>query len=227
MAAPFGPELFCRNRSLLGTFGRLTLELRIQLPTYRTAIELKYSHRKPGEYAAVRSRAIDYDGGMDLVREFLRHNTTTNEWLLEACRPLSPEQLAATVTGTFGSIGATLVHIANAQVGYAARILGTERPEPLDEEPFPGFDALSERFSTGNANLEKAAVYPDRDRDVEVIGDEDDRWRLPASLILLQAVNHGTEHRSQISTILTQIGVEPPEMDGWTFFGMTRRMVRV
>jgi uncharacterized damage-inducible protein DinB len=35
---------------------------------------------------------------------------------------------------------------------------------------------------------------------------------------LLQAVNHSTEHRSQIATILTQLGIEPPSMDGWTFF---------
>ena len=41
---------------------------------------------------------------------------------------------------------------------------------------------------------------------------------MPVSLFLIQAINHGTEHRSQIATILTQIGVEPPEMDGWTYF---------
>ena len=86
---------------------------------------------------------------MDLVAEFLRHNTMMNDRLLEACRSLSPEQLAATATGTYGTIGATLVHIANAQEGYAARFLGMERPERLEEDPFPGMDAMAERLANG------------------------------------------------------------------------------
>ena len=65
---------------------------------------------------------------MELVVEFFRHNAMMNRRLVEACRQLSPEQLGATATGTYGSIGATLVHIANAQEGYAARLLDTERP---------------------------------------------------------------------------------------------------
>lgn len=156
---------------------------------------------------------------VDLVVEFLRHNTMMNRRLLEACRRLSPEQLDATTPGTYGGIGATLVHIANAQEGYAARFLGTERPERLPEEPFPGFEALEERFARGDARLEEAAArHADRHR-VQVTGDDPEgTWSMPATLLLLQAVNHGTEHRSQVATILTQLGVEPPSMDGWTYF---------
>lgn len=47
------------------------------------------------------------------------------------------------------------------------------------------------------------------------------------SLLLLQAINHGTEHRSQIATILTQLGVEAPEMDGWTYFFDGGHMIEV
>src|SRR5436309_12418562 len=91
---------------------------------------------------------------MDLVVEFLRHNSMMNRRLLDACRLLSTEQLAASTRGTYGGIGATLVHIANSQEGYAARLLGAERPEPLPEDPLPGFDALAERFAHGDAQLE-------------------------------------------------------------------------
>jgi uncharacterized damage-inducible protein DinB len=48
---------------------------------------------------------------------------------------------------------------------------------------------------------------------------------MPASL--LQAVNHGTEHRSQVATILTQLGVVPPEMDGWTYFEESGQLIPV
>jgi uncharacterized damage-inducible protein DinB len=165
---------------------------------------------------------------MDLLVEFFRHNSMMNRRLVEACRQLPPEQLRATATGTFGSIGATLVHVANAQEGYAARLLDTERPERLPEDPFPGFEALAERFAHGDAQLEEAATKTGQDREVQVNGDDPPgTWRMPVSLFLLQAVNHGTEHRSQVATILTQLGVEPPEMDGWNYFFASDHMVEV
>jgi len=164
---------------------------------------------------------------MDLLVEFLRHNTMMNERLLAACRSLAPEQLGATAIGTYGTIGATLVHVANAQEGYAARLLDTERAERLQEDPFPGFPALEEHVARGNAQLEQAAAT-DQDRKVEVTGDDPPgTWRMPVSLFLLQAVNHGTEHRSQIATVLTQLGLEPPEMDGWAYVFASGHMVPV
>jgi len=163
---------------------------------------------------------------MDVMVEFFPHNSMMTRRLLEACRQLSPEQLDATATGTYGTIGATLVHIANAQEGYAARLLDTERPERLSEDRFPGFEVLAERFAHGDAQLEEAASLGDQDRKVEVIGDDPPgRWWMPVSLYLLQAINHGTEHRSQVATILTQLGVEPPDMDGWTYFFTSGHMV--
>jgi uncharacterized damage-inducible protein DinB len=165
---------------------------------------------------------------MDILVEFFRHNTMMNGRLIEVCRHLPPEQLGTTATGTYGSIGATLVHIANAQEGYAARFLGTERPERLPEDPFPGFEALAERFAHGNAQLEQAATQAGQEGEVHVTGDDPPgTWRMPGSLLLLQAVNHGTEHRSQVATILTQIGLEPPEMDGWTYFDASGHLVPV
>ncbi len=147
---------------------------------------------------------------------------------LEACRQLTPDQLGATAIGTYGSIGATLVHIANTQVGYAGRLLDIDRPEPLPKDPFPGFEVLAERIALGDGWLEEAATQAGRDRQVQVTGDDPPgTWWMPVSLYLLQAVNHATEHRSQVATILTQLGVQPPEMDGWTYFFATGHMVPV
>lgn len=165
---------------------------------------------------------------MDLVTEFFRHNSLMNRRLIDACRQLSPEQLAATATGTYGTIGATLVHIANAQQGYAARLLDAKRPESLPEDPFPGLDAVAERMADGDAKLEEAARRGHQEREVQVTGDDPPgTFRMPVTLFMLQAVNHGTEHRSQVATILTQLGVTAPEMDGWAYFFASDHMVKV
>ena len=165
---------------------------------------------------------------MDLLSDFFRHNTMMNQRLVAACRQLAPDQLDTTVVGTYGSIGATLVHIADSQVSYAARLLDVERPEPLGEHPFPGFDALVARFALGDAQLEAAVMRDDGEREVVVSGDDPiGSWRMPVALFLLQAINHGTEHRSQVATILTQLGIEPPEMDGWEYLLESGRMIPV
>jgi uncharacterized damage-inducible protein DinB len=166
---------------------------------------------------------------MDVVVELFRHNTMMNRRLLEACRRLSPEQLGATAPGTYGTIAATLVHIANAQEGYAARLLDVERPERLTEDPFPGFDALAERLAHGDAQLERAAARAtNEERKVQVTGDDPPgTWWMPVPLFLVQAINHGTEHRSQVATILTHLGIEPPDMAGWAYFFDSGHMVPV
>ena len=99
------------------------------------------------------------------------------------------------------------------------RLLEVPRPERLPEDPFPWFDAVAERLAHGDGQLERAAATPDADRRVQVTGhDPPGTWSMAAPLFLLQAVNHSTEHRSQVATILTQLGIEPPSMDGWTYF---------
>jgi uncharacterized damage-inducible protein DinB len=39
----------------------------------------------------------------------------------------------------------------------------------------------------------------------------------PLSIRLAQAVHHGTDHRSQICTALTTLGIEPPGIDVWAY----------
>ena len=43
-------------------------------------------------------------------------------------------------------------------------------------------------------------------------------YDVPTTIIPTQAINHATEHRAQIMAILTQLGIQPPELDGWTYF---------
>ena len=41
---------------------------------------------------------------------------------------------------------------------------------------------------------------------------------VPKAVILTQVINHATEHRAQVMTILTQLGIQPPELDAWSYF---------
>ena len=47
-----------------------------------------------------------------------------------------------------------------------------------------------------------------------------------AAFYFVQALNHATEHRTQIKTALTQAGINPPELDGWTWDDERREQTR-
>lgn len=147
--------------------------------------------------------------------ELFRHNRWANEQMLEACRDLSPEQLARSVEGTYGELGHTLVHIVNGESFYVELLTGWEPPVQWEiPGPWPGIGALLERSSfTGDRLCELAA-----EADPDALLNRGDA-QVPASVVLVQAVNHGNEHRAHAATILTQLGIEPPLVDGWTFGG--------
>ena len=50
------------------------------------------------------------------------------------------------------------------------------------------------------------------------------RWA-PVGFRLAGALDHGTDHRSQICTALTSLGVEPPQIDVFDFGSATGRIV--
>jgi uncharacterized damage-inducible protein DinB len=144
------------------------------------------------------------------------HNRWANERLLEACRGLTPEQLTASVRGTYGELGATLAHIASGDVFYVELLTGW-RPstEWQRDEPFPGIEPLLEVVRETGVRLAAAARSIPPDQPIE----RDPGELIPASVIMVQAIDHGIEHRTHARTILTQLGIEPPAIDGWHYGG--------
>jgi uncharacterized damage-inducible protein DinB len=57
----------------------------------------------------------------------------------------------------------------------------------------------------------------DGGRELTRTRDDGSTTTAPISIRLSQALHHGTDHRSQICTALTSIGVEPPPIDVWDY----------
>jgi uncharacterized damage-inducible protein DinB len=64
-----------------------------------------------------------------------------------------------------------------------------------------------------------ALLARDLDPDRVVIRHRDDgsESHAPLGIRLAQVIHHGTDHRSQICTALTSLGMDPPEIDLWGF----------
>jgi uncharacterized damage-inducible protein DinB len=158
----------------------------------------------------------------DTLTTLFNHHLWANLRLLEHCAELTPEQLEATAIGGYGSIRETLEHIVTAERSYLSRI-STGQPfrRPKDAPPLTLAEMVESVRSSGAGLIEWAPKVQAGDT-VEVLGDGTPH-AVPKTIILTQAINHATEHRAQIMAILTQLGIEPPSLDSWTYFDELER----
>jgi uncharacterized damage-inducible protein DinB len=156
------------------------------------------------------------------ITDLFSHNLWANLSLLERCAPLTDEQLNATIPGTYGSIRDTLEHIVNAEQSYFSRISTGKRYVRPEDAPPMTFEEMMESARRTGASLIEWALKIQPEDTVQIDWDGTPR-QVPKAILLTQAINHATEHRAQIMAILTHIGIEPPELDGWTYFDERER----
>ena len=151
------------------------------------------------------------------LAEMLRYNKWATLMLLEACRALGDEQLDAHVPGTSGSVRELLAHIIGAQQTFALRTAGRQHEGELSRRSaWPGLDTLTELAARSGDELIAIAEGLDVDREVDLpyMGKV---YRFPTSFFLVHAVEHGVEHRTEVKVALAQLGVETPDLDGWSY----------
>lgn len=151
------------------------------------------------------------------LADFFRYNLWANLRLLDVCAQLSDAQLDATSTGIFGSVRETLMHLFTAEEGYARHHNFTgpaPTPRLADITTFPGFDELRRRAERSGKELIAVAEQGDLNR---ILYLDDGTYEAPVIAVLIQAVNHAIDHRSQIATLLSQQDIEPPDLDGWAY----------
>jgi len=149
--------------------------------------------------------------------ELFRHNLWANLKVIDAFEAAGEDKLQEGVQGTYGSIRDTLSHLVGAEGRYIARLQNKDATGVWGEkEGYPGLAKLRELTEQNGRTLIDIA---DRHEPGQRISG---MWRgqpyeMSAILILLQAINHATEHRTQISTVFSQNGITPPETDGWAY----------
>ena len=153
--------------------------------------------------------------------DFFRFNLWANLTLLDFCAGLSEAQLDASVPGTYGSVRDTLMHLCAGEESYAHHFTGEYPTTPrLDDlTTFPGLDELRRRAERSGNELITIVETADLD---QIFHLDDDTYDCPAVIVLIQAINHGDDHRSQICTVLSQQGLEAPCLDGWCYYEAQR-----
>lgn len=156
-----------------------------------------------------------------LLDDAMAHHVWATELLIDACRSLTPEQLATPAPGTYGSILDTFRHLVITDCWYLTFF--RDEPQALEEGAEPDLDELRSVIgANGKAWMALLATGPDGETDMVEHGDGWD-FHSPLGFRLAQVVQHGTDHRSQICTALTSFGAVPPAIDLWAYGEATSR----
>jgi len=150
------------------------------------------------------------------LQDAFDHHVWATVRVIDACMPLTDEQLATAVPGTYGSILDTLRHTVGSDAWYLYVISG-ERAARIDEDvmSLPELRAAME----GNRKAWTSILDAGPDWDSVLISRTEDGidGYAPLSLRIPQVLHHGTDHRSQICTALTALRIEPPDIDVWAY----------
>ena len=152
-----------------------------------------------------------------LLDDAFAHHAWATLRLVDACSTLSAEQLASDVPAGFGSILGTLQHIVDSDRFDLAVLAGTSLPGgEAQEMSLEQLRAGMEANARGWA--EYLATAPDPAMMVREVDPDDGYQRdAPVGMRLAYALYHGEEHRSQVCSGLTTLGLEPPSIDVFDF----------
>jgi uncharacterized damage-inducible protein DinB len=151
-----------------------------------------------------------------VMRDAFEHHVWASLRSIDVCLGLTPEQLETEVPGTYGSILATMQHLVGADASYLFVIGGGTFPR-IDEDAMTLVDLRTQMATHGAAWNAVLDADPDPTAVLTRHRDDGSATDAPIGIRLAQAVHHGTDHRSQICTALTTLGIEPPSIDVWDF----------
>ena len=117
-------------------------------------------------------------------------------------------------------------HLVGADTSYLSTLTAGRVPR-IDED---GMDIAQLRDTMhGNGRAWSDLLAQDLDPRAVVVRHRDDgsETHAPVSIRLAQALHHGTDHRSQICTAITTLGIEPPFIDVWDFGEQDGRVIEV
>lgn len=157
----------------------------------------------------------------NMLVKLFEHNNWANHQIIQACSALSDEQLdAEPPSAMFGSIRQTLLHLVASQRGYLALLT-----LPLAERPTVplAFAELEESARTSGEGL--LALAGGEQKPLSSQLQTRDGYLAAPWVVMVQVINHATEHREQIKNMLSALGVTPPDIDGWDFGLVTNALI--
>ena len=149
----------------------------------------------------------------DAFRHFYGYHFAENRTLWEtASQGLSWEQFTQETAYAHGSVRDQMVHLISVDDSWFSGLRGVDIPEPLDPTAFLDMASIRLRWDAVEQSMRDYLSELTDDRLLAKPFDGEDA-ELIVWQVLLQVVNHGTDHRAQILRLLHDLGVKTTSQD--------------
>ena len=160
----------------------------------------------------------------NFLEKLFEHNNWANIQTIQVCSALSDEQLDAEPQSvTKGSIRQTLTHLVSSQHGYLSLLT---LPVDARRRISPAFAELQESVRISGEGL-LALARGKSNNDLNTRLQTTDGYFVEPWVVMVQIINHATEHREQIKNMLSSLGVTPPEIDGWDYGEVSNALIPI
>ena len=151
------------------------------------------------------------------IRILFEYNYWARGRIMRQTLLLTPEQFNAPNTSSYGSLRGTLIHNMRAEMNWRKRLQGeqptsspitdSETPTPQSlEQAWAAEEALMRAYLAGLTDAELNLPFEYKNYKGEAI--KMIKWG-----ILMQLVNHGTQHRAEAAAMLTDFNHSPGDVD--------------
>ena len=127
-------------------------------------------------------------------------------------------------SATKGTIRLTLLHLVASQQGYLSLL--TLPLEARLDAPSVAFAELQKSASISGEGL-LALARDESSIPLKAQLQTRDGYFVEPWVLMIQAINYATEHREQINSMLSALGVTPPDLDGWTYGEVTNALIPI
>ncbi|HEV8631332.1 MAG TPA: DinB family protein [Thermoanaerobaculia bacterium] len=151
-----------------------------------------------------------------LSRSLLAYTMWADHEFLEALSRLPPAHLTVATGTSFGSLLGTLAHVLGSEKVWLGRFVGA----PLDRYPevsdWPDLAAVRSGFEELWPEMEFFLASVSEDQllgEIAWISRGGNSYRRPMWEALVHMSHHSAYHRGQLTTMLRQLGHQPPTTD--------------
>lgn len=155
------------------------------------------------------------------ISQLYEYNAWANHRAITAAEKLTADQFTKPLGSSFTSVRDTLAHICGAEWIWMERFQGRSPATLPATGEFQDAKTLREHWAIQEErllNFVRGLSQSDLNRELEYRTLKFGVYRNPLWQSMLHAVNHGTYHRGQVTTLLRQLRAEPLLTDLMHFY---------
>jgi uncharacterized damage-inducible protein DinB len=151
-----------------------------------------------------------------VLNELFRYNSWARDRQLQVCAGLTEDQFLRALGGSFPSLRDTLAHLLAVEWIWLERFQGRSPKTLPAPAEFPNLAALTLRWQTVERDMRAylaGLTEETLEAPISIVSTRNQARTFELWRMLQHLLHHQSYHRGQVTAILRQLGVTPPQVD--------------